>query len=453
MGLNKEINGVKNTDVDLAEKWVATISTQKGCPMKCKFCDCPKFGFYGNATEEDLCFEIETILNGETVKHTDRFNVHFARMGEPTFNFDVLAFAKNTLKNLVSSHIKAKTIHPVVSTMLPKNNKRLEEFLQEWCCIKNEIYNGEAGLQFSINTTDDKQRSEQFNGMSLSLDEISKIAKKLPMPKGRKYTLNFAVTSQTILSAKELSRLFDKEKFIVKITPIHETNSAIKNGFDVTTSYTDYDVYRQFEKPLLDEGWQVIVFVPSKEEDSDRITCGNALIADQHGNFELKDNETMKALECCIKFVNAEEVPCNECPFHDYDDCLSVSRQQAIDLINRQKAEIERLHTLCKPTETSGYKIENGKVVFYTKILNGYRHEYESLDRVVNDMNIMLQNAYKTDEIAGHYKGKVKTAKSEAIKEFAERFWIECAKTMDTGTLYWIKEIKNNLVKEMTEKE
>lgn len=279
LGLHKEINGVKNTDVDLTEKWVATISTQKGCPMKCKFCDCPKFGFYGNVTEEEMCYEIETILNGEDVKNTDRFNVHFARMGEPTFNFAVLDFAKNTLRNLVSKQIKAKTIHPVVSTMLPKSNKRLEEFLLEWCYIKNEVYNGEAGLQFSINTTDNEQRNEQFGGMSLSLEEISKIADKLPMPKGRKYTLNFAVTSQTVLNAKELSRLFDKEKFIVKITPIHETKSAVQNGFDITTSYDDYDVYRQFEKPLLDEGWQVIVFVPSKEEDSDRITCGNALIS------------------------------------------------------------------------------------------------------------------------------------------------------------------------------
>ena len=247
--------------------------------MKCKFCDCPKFGFYGNVTEEEMCYEIETILNGEDVKHTDRFNIHFARMGEPTFNFAVLGFAKNTLRNLVSKHIKAKTIHPVVSTMLPKSNKRLEEFLLEWCYIKNEVYNGEAGLQFSINTTDNEQRNEQFGGMSLSLEEISKIADNLPMPKGRKYTLNFAVTSQTVLNAKELSRLFDKEKFIVKITPIHETKSAVQNGFDITTSYDDYNVYRQFEKPLLDEGWQVIVFVPSKEEDSDRITCGNALIS------------------------------------------------------------------------------------------------------------------------------------------------------------------------------
>lgn len=279
LGLHKEINGVKHHDVDLTDKWVATISTQKGCPMRCKFCDCPKYGFYGNATLDDMTYEIETILAHEDVSHTNRFNVHFARMGEPTFNWDVITFANDKLRDLVAEHINVKTVHPVVSTMLPKSNKRLEEFLLRWCEIKNVEYGGEAGLQLSINSTDKSQRNDQFNRMSLSLGEISSLAAKLPMPVGRKYTLNFAVTKDTILDARKLSSLFDKEKFIVKITPIHETNSAVDNGFDVTTSYEDYDVYRDFEKPLVEAGWDVIVFVPSKEEDSDRITCGNALIS------------------------------------------------------------------------------------------------------------------------------------------------------------------------------
>jgi len=279
LGLHKEINGVKHTDVDLTQKWVATISTQKGCPMNCKFCDCPKYGFYGNASVDEMAYEIETILKNETVKNTDRFNVHFARMGEPTFNPNVLAFAKGQLRELVAKYIVAQTVHPVVSTMLPKNNNNLTKFVLDWCNIKNIDYRGEAGLQFSINSTDDAQRDYQFNKKSLSLAEISALAKILPHPVGRKYTLNFAVTKDTVLDAARLTELFDPNMFIVKITPIHETNSAVKNGFDVTTSYDDYDVYRQFEQPLVKMGWDVIVFVPSHEEDSDRITCGNALIA------------------------------------------------------------------------------------------------------------------------------------------------------------------------------
>lgn len=286
LGLHKEIYGVKHHDVDLMQKWVATISTQKGCPMKCQFCDCPKFGFHGNVSRKELAYEVETILQNEDVSSTSRFNVHFARMGEPTWNKDVLAFAEKDLRELVAKYITADTIHPVVSTMLPRGNKGLEQFVLEWCRIKNEVYGGEAGLQFSINSTDEEQRNAQFNGMSLTLEEISALAGRLPEPVGRKYTLNFAVTEETVLDADRLSELFNKDKFIVKITPIHKTASAVKNGFNVTTEYTDYDVYRKFEIPLVASGWDVIVFVPSEEEDSDRITCGNALIAESPLNEE-----------------------------------------------------------------------------------------------------------------------------------------------------------------------
>lgn len=280
LGLTKEIKGVKNTVVDLHKEWVATISTQKGCPMKCKFCDCPRFGFYGNVSHDDLAYQIRTILRADAATYwTDRFNVHFARMGEPTFNREVLNFTDRTLRKLVHEYINAKTIHPVVSTMLPKDNKDLMDYLLDWCFIKNHVYSGEAGLQFSINSTDDFQRNAMFNGMSHSIEAIAKMAEQLPHPVGRKYTLNFAVTKDTILDAKKLDDLFDRNHWIVKLTPIHETRSAVDAGFDVGDTYTDFIVYRKFELPLLALGWDVIVFVPSLEEDSDRITCGNALIA------------------------------------------------------------------------------------------------------------------------------------------------------------------------------
>lgn len=281
LGLYNEINGVTHHDVDLSEKWVATISTQKGCPMNCKFCDCPKYGFHGNASFDDLHYEIATILTNETVKHTKRFNVHFARMGEPTFNKEIIDFTRYILRDLVRKYITADTIHPVVSTMLPNNNPNILPFIFDWVDTKNFYYNGEAGLQFSINSTDENQRDQQFSGKSLTLDQISKIADMILYPVGRKYTLNFAVTADTILDPIWLTNHFDQEKFIVKITPIHKTHSAVKNNFNVTTEYTDFDVYRKFEQPLIKLGWDVIVFVPSKEEDSDRITCGNALIVNK----------------------------------------------------------------------------------------------------------------------------------------------------------------------------
>lgn len=282
LGLTKEINSVPHHEVDLKDKMVVTISTQKGCPMWCRFCDCPKVRFWGNASREELAFEVEHAIKASGCKYTKRFNLHLARMGEPTLNANnVLGFIEEDLVDLVNRNIKADVIHPVFTTMCPKSigKQQLDKVLEAFCSIKNEVYGGEAGLQLSINSTNNRQRNELFNGMSLSLPEIANIAAYLPMPKGKKYTLNFPVTRDTILDAEELSNLFDPQKFIVKITPIHETKEAKSNGIITDGGYDRYDVYRQFEEPLLAMGWDVIVFVPSKEEDEDRITCGNALLS------------------------------------------------------------------------------------------------------------------------------------------------------------------------------
>ena len=279
LGYTAKINGVQHKDVNLGEKLVVTISTQKGCPMNCMFCDCPKVGCHGNVSREELAEEVINAIRESGCKHTDRFNLHLARMGEPSFNPDVLTFVEYDLQRIVRQEMDADVIHPVFTTMLPKNNRFLKDMIERWCVIKNYVYDGEAGLQFSINSTDEAQRNQLFRGMSLSLEEISELAKGLTWPKGRKYTLNFPVTKDTILDPKKLSRLFDKEQWLVKITPIHETKEAVANGIKTDTGYYSYDVYEQFEKPLLEEGWDVIVFIPSKEEDEDRITCGNALLA------------------------------------------------------------------------------------------------------------------------------------------------------------------------------
>lgn len=279
LGYDKRIDKVEHKPVDITDKLVVTVSSQKGCPMNCNFCDCPKLGFKGNATLPELITEIMSGVALSGIKHGQRLNVHYARMGEPTFNPNVITSAEFIAQMLMSenSDVTFDTYHPVVSTMMPKSNKNLKEFLHKWVTT-GFVYGGEDGfgLQFSINTLDEKDRNEMFRNRSLSLQEISDIIKELPYPKKRKYTLNFAVTSKSNLDVDLMNKYFDKEKCIVKMTPIHETVEAVDEGYEIVH---DFDVYEQFEQPLVNDGWDVIVFVPSKEEDEDRITCGNSLIA------------------------------------------------------------------------------------------------------------------------------------------------------------------------------
>lgn len=174
MGLTRNIEHVEHQEMlPLTEKWVITISTQYGCSMNCKFCDVPKVGKGVNATYDDLKNQIITGLSLHSeIESTKRLNVHYARMGEPTWNKAVLDFTKNMRKELYP-YIGRSLIHPVVSTMLPKDNRYLNEYLNEWMEIKNYNFRGDAGLQFSINSTSDKERDDMFSGNSLSLTEIS----------------------------------------------------------------------------------------------------------------------------------------------------------------------------------------------------------------------------------------------------------------------------------------
>lgn len=279
LGYDKRIDKVEHKPVDITNKLVVTVSSQKGCPMNCNFCDCPKLGFKGNATLPELITEIMSGVALSGIKHGQRLNVHYARMGEPTFNPNVITSAEFIAQMLMSknSDVTFDTYHPVVSTMMPKSNKNLKEFLHKWVTT-GFVYGGEDGfgLQFSINTLNENDRNEMFRNRSLSLQEISDIIKELPYPKKRKYTLNFAVTSKSNLDVDLMNKYFDKKKCIVKMTPIHETVEAVDEGYEIVH---DFDVYEQFERPLVNDGWDVIVFVPSKEEDEDRITCGNSLIA------------------------------------------------------------------------------------------------------------------------------------------------------------------------------
>lgn len=279
LGLCKDIDGVPNGEVmPLSEKWVITLSSQYGCSMNCKFCCVPKVGKGINATLADLNRQVLTALLNENCYYTKRLNIHYARMGEPTFNISVIAHAVH-LKALINSFIDCSTVHPVISTMLPKNNKLLKTFLEDWCFLKNDIYAGNAGLQFSINSTNDRQRDEMFSNNSLSLSEISQLGDNLRNPRGRKYALNFALADGYEVDAKKLKALFDPEKFMVKITPMHRTNACIANGIKTTGGYEYFTPYKKAEEDLKENGFDVLVFVPSYDEDDGLITCGNAILS------------------------------------------------------------------------------------------------------------------------------------------------------------------------------
>ena len=157
----------------------------------------------------------------------------------------------------------------------------------------------------------------------------------------------------------------------------------------------------------------------------------------------MTDNEIIKALECC-KCADAD---CWACEF--LDSCkftVQEIMQNSIDLVNRQKAELDDLKRddlpRCKDAlrraneigidlekENKELKAEVEKLELLNAILlescNGYSKACDTykaeIERLQNDL-AQTEDAYKTvHEMNGAYARKIDFAKAEAIKDFAYR--------------------------------
>lgn len=276
MGLTRALKKVEHTTMlPLTEKWVVTISTQYGCSMNCKFCDVPKVGPGVNATANDMFNQVDAAMRlHPEIKSTERLNIHFARMGEPTWNPGVLVAAQWLRSCLTEG---GYNVHPVVSTMMPLHNRGLASFIKTWMEIKNVVFSGNAGLQLSINSTSEHERNHMFSGNAMSLADLGKMMSSF-IPIGRKITLNFALANYEI-DAKKLARLFRPDRFLVKLTPMHKTTSCVSTGIATPGDYTSITPYQSAQRELEAEGFDVLVFIASEYEDLGRITCGNAVLS------------------------------------------------------------------------------------------------------------------------------------------------------------------------------
>jgi len=251
---------------------------------------------HGNASFDDLKDQLYHAIGlFPDVKYTERLNIHFARMGDPIFNTDVFLFARwlqeAKYKIQRDLDLRIEVIHPVLTTSLPKDFKKLEARLQEWCRIKNSGFHGQAGLQLSINSTNEKQRDEMFGNAQINLTELSRICDRLPEPLGRKYCLNFAYSTDFEIDAGKLILLFDPAKFMCKITPIHNNNACRTNNIKTVDGYSYYGPYTVPEAALKDAGFDVLVFIPSMDEEDGLVTCGNAILGGSTLRTETKESE------------------------------------------------------------------------------------------------------------------------------------------------------------------
>ena len=136
---------------------------------------------------------------------------------------------------------------------------------------------------------------------------------------------------------------------------------------------------------------------------------------------KLTDEEVVKALECC------KDCCCKQC-----DEELNF--QEAIDLINRQKEDIEALYRINAESEKEIYEIR--------KELLGKENLEESFKRSVRDFDKRLEKTVKLERVY-------------AYKEFAERLneKAQIADCFDSYNMVVGTHFIDNLLKEMVGEE
>jgi 23S rRNA (adenine2503-C2)-methyltransferase len=251
------------------EKWVLIISTLKGCPIGCRFCDAGG-NYSGRLSAAQIFAQIDDLV---TRRFPDRripipkFKIQFARMGEPTLNEAVL----EVLEKLPGRY-DAPGLMPCLSSMLPRGG---EGFFQRLTEIKNRLYRGgRFQLQFSLHTTDEAKRADLIGGKGLSFRQAARIGERFHRRGDRKIALNFAATEGYPIEPRRIRDIFNPEIYLIKLTPLNPTErgrtARFRTRIDPCTGQGSKEIVQEFENA----GYEVILSLGEPDEDRIGTNCG-----------------------------------------------------------------------------------------------------------------------------------------------------------------------------------
>jgi 23S rRNA (adenine2503-C2)-methyltransferase len=251
------------------KKWVLLVSTMYGCPVGCAMCDAGGF-YHGKVSKEDIFAQIDYLVRKhypDGIIPSQQFKIQFARMGEPSFNLDVL----DVLEELPQRY-DVPGFMPSISSIAPNGTETFFERLLE---IKKRKYSGgHFQFQFSIHTTDEEVRDQIIPIKKWDFEKMAAYGQRFYEEGDRKVTLNFALAKEMPVDPQILLKYFTPEKFLIKITPLNPTYKATEQNL---SSYIDphnegeeYHLVHDLEAA----GYRVIVSIGEVEENYIGSNCG-----------------------------------------------------------------------------------------------------------------------------------------------------------------------------------
>jgi 23S rRNA (adenine2503-C2)-methyltransferase len=257
--------------VPYKEKWLLTVSTQRGCIHNCQFCDVAPLPFKGNLTRDEILDQVISILkNTPYVTQSNKVKIGFARMGEPAWNVENVLDAMKLLPQISEHQGRDFKWLPCFNTILPRKANVLSQVID----FKESTYDGRLHLQISCNSTDENKRKELFGGADvITLPEIVSEVNKQKIT-SRTVTLNFIVMQGVEVSVGKLKKMgLRGDKFTVKLIPLNSTNNAKGNELKTVANYSNYDKLIEIGNQFREAGVPVVIDAIAKCEEAG-LCCG-----------------------------------------------------------------------------------------------------------------------------------------------------------------------------------
>jgi 23S rRNA (adenine2503-C2)-methyltransferase len=252
-----------------SEKWVLIVSTLFGCPIGCSICDAGK-SYCGKLSAEQILDQVDFAVRERYPSgnpDTKRFKIQFSRMGEPALNTSVI----QALYEL-NERYKVPELIPSLSTVAPIS---CDNFFNDLLKLKKEIYDKSFQLQFSLHSTDQAERDKIIPVRKWTFSQIADYSREFYTVGGKKITLNFAYSGSSSVEPELLRETFSPDIFIIKITPVNPTVTAISNNLASIEPISDktIELINKFRKV----GYDVIHSVGELEENMIGSNCGQYL--------------------------------------------------------------------------------------------------------------------------------------------------------------------------------
>ena len=267
------------------KKWVLIISTLFGCPVACRLCDAGSY-YQGKLSKGDIISQIDFLVKKRYPDRkipVEKFKIQFARLGEPSFNQNVLGVLE-CLPELYEAH----GLLPSLSTVAPYGT---DEFFRNLLEIKKKYFKHRFQFQFSIHTTDESLRNWLIPIKKWGFQKMAEYGTKFYDDGCSKISLNFALSNGGSIDPNILLKFFDPNIFIIKVTPVNPTYQATRNNI---TSAILHREGADIVKGLRNAGYDVIVSIGESEENLIGSNCGQYITAFNRTQKKVNDAYSYK---------------------------------------------------------------------------------------------------------------------------------------------------------------